>query len=264
MAKISRISSIADIEILKEDLASARSTYCTFLRGHGREYKLLPTIGRNGESAEKIKQIEESVLQMFKFEISERELEKFLIPIANTTSAVNQDWLKLFQLQHLGLPTRLIDWTISPEVACAFATDPKDWDYDGELWVFLCRYDWLYSFDNLKDYWNIPIAEIEKHYVINHPFFMENKTIELPAEYRRMKQFGRFSIQSYKDCITPMENQDLFTEYLIKISIKAEDKQALQRELVEQNANYNINNLLVPLPEKIKNVVDLIKMKLKE
>jgi hypothetical protein len=33
---------------------------------------------------------------------------------------------------------------------------------------------------------------------------------------------------------------------------------------VEQNANYDINNLLVPLPEQIQKVVDLIKMKLRE
>ena len=44
-------------------------------------------------------------------------------------------WLKLAVAQHHGLPTRVMDWSVSPKVAAHFATyEEEHFDKDGAIW----------------------------------------------------------------------------------------------------------------------------------
>ena len=47
----------------------------------------------------------------------------------------NSTWIELAIAQHHGLPTRLLDWTVSPQVAAHFATGEDDkYDRDAAIW----------------------------------------------------------------------------------------------------------------------------------
>src|SRR5262245_14467158 len=44
-------------------------------------------------------------------------------------------WVRLSVAQHHGLPTRVLDWTVSPKVAVHFATAEEDhYDKDAAIW----------------------------------------------------------------------------------------------------------------------------------
>ncbi|MFZ5864089.1 MAG: FRG domain-containing protein [Nitrospirota bacterium] len=49
--------------------------------------------------------------------------------------ALTDDFIALMVLRHYGVPTRLLDWTMSPYVAAYFAACSRDTE-DGEIWSF--------------------------------------------------------------------------------------------------------------------------------
>jgi FRG domain len=110
------------------DWASAHPHPIWVFRGQRQAWPLLPTIGRNklGYSTAR----EAQILDEFK-----RHARQYL---PNAHSYSEWDWL--FIAQHHGLPTRLLDWTSNPLVACFFAcTDSTNGKRQGVITAISAR-----------------------------------------------------------------------------------------------------------------------------
>lgn len=101
-------------------------------RGQSKSYngKLIPSIDRGDN--QHLSRSEKLALERQSIDIF-RSTARFVNQ--NEQDALGADLTTLMLLRHHGIPTRLMDWSLSPQVAAYFAVEDKDGE-DGEIWSF--------------------------------------------------------------------------------------------------------------------------------
>lgn len=92
----------------------------------------------------------------------------------------NAKWFLWALAQHHGLPTRLMDWSLSPKVAAHFATyEEEHYDEDGAIWCVDVK--------KVRDL----LPERFKKTLVKHSAFLF--TIEMLQQVKRLDRFKDFS-----------------------------------------------------------------------
>jgi FRG domain len=162
-------------------------------------------------------------------------------------------WETLAVAQHNGLPTRVLDWTVSPLIATHFATCEKQWfNEDGVIWclntmihrsTFLPR-DFLDSL-NEEQAWLHDVKILERKYPTMVDFDRTETTygdlllvIEPPSlDARIANQFGILSVmngshKSHHDYLEKMSQKS--SEVVTRIIIDKAAKPRI-RDMLDQN-----------------------------
>jgi hypothetical protein len=203
-------------------------------RGQSRsEWKLLANLGRKLNSPAQAKEVERLMVNEFAEKLKAQGLDlhirqKFL------NGTYHSEWLMLQQAQHFGLPTRFMDWTIHWEVALYFSvSDTVHDDSDAQFWIYLVPGE-LFVSDSSQEknqYLNEDPFESERMFFLNSSDFLDDDSENKIAQRRKFRQHGRFCIQPYDLLLEPLEEQTQHQHNLFLITIPAEAKPNIRREL---------------------------------
>ncbi|MBK9220671.1 MAG: FRG domain-containing protein [Saprospiraceae bacterium] len=227
------ISIIETIQMLKN---SSGLEYFEHYRGHSLEsYKLEPGLSRLTKDSSILKDIEQELQVRFEKEFLPMKLDKLeLSKIYNGSTSYEREWKMSLQSQHLGLKTRLLDWSINWRIALMFAIENEVYHgRDGVFWIFFCPREWRYNSARRNEYLSIHPFEIADFYLINQGFLLDRNFKEYTGSMRQLRQAGRYTLQPYDKAIIPLESQPEVNQYLIKIIIDGGSKAQIKKDLEE-------------------------------
>ncbi len=148
-----------------------------------------------------------------------------------------KDWDLLFQAQHAGVKTTLVDWTARIDSSVYFAVEksenPALEAADGQFWVYMIPTDELLSHNTfpIRDtFYDQDPADLTEGATINVSVLLDNLEKRL-FETRIFKQGGRFYISTANRCDIPLNRQTEIARYLFRFRIPAARKQAIREEL---------------------------------
>ncbi|MEO7979162.1 FRG domain-containing protein [Flavobacterium sp.] len=226
--------------------------YQEIYRGQSKDsYKLQSGIARYAKSSLEIEKLEKKIVNSFKKLIEDSKDPKKFIQLCDYENDYENEWRWLEQMQHYGLPTRLLDWSLDPKIALYFAIESNIEDV-GQFWIFKSPLNWL-----ADDHFKINPFSKDLDIISNSRFYLYNNPETKIAEHRRFFQDGKFTIQDYQKSIYPLEKQFEISNKLIKYLILPKAKKIL----LEYLENFNINNdsVYIKFDPEIENLISLVK-----
>lgn len=251
------INTYDDFEKIVNNIRNGRipfigEDYWEIYRGQSKDsYSLISGITRNISKKEDVIEIENKVLNEFKKVLDEKNLTEKYIQLSENSNDYENEWRWLEQAQHYRLPTRLLDWTIKPEIALFFAVE-NNFEDVGQFWIYKTPLNW-----NCDDHFEINPKSETLNLISNSSFFLGSDYINKIAEQRRAFQDGKFSFQDFSNSLIPLEKQKDLQEIIIKYTINPSSKKALLKKLNEQNINKD--SVYIKYDNEIENIVATIK-----
>jgi len=260
-----RIYSIKELEPIiseiQENLGrTGRVDYTEYYRGQSQNsYKLENGIGRLKYRKCVIKRRERKLFNKYISNVGAKKIDFIQDPYNSDQYKYSKEWFYLYQAQHIGIKTRLLDWTMRWDIALLFAVNEViHFGKDGQFWVFICPRKYIINASNLGTIYNTHPLKIAESYMINSPFYQDTEGKDNIAERRRARQQGRFFIQSFEKAIIPLEEQPELQPFLTKYIIDGSSKARIIEELgniTEEWANYRHDDNISTEVYKLNNIL---------
>lgn len=219
-------------------------------------------------SQEEGRQLEERAIKEFE-EVVETKIGNNVLRKIFNQETYGKKWDLLFQAQHAGVRTTLTDWTAFIVSALFFATEKSIYEdvekSDAQLWCLMVPEENIISdsqFFPKESMYNLNPFAVDNVYLINPSIYI-HEVEERLFEYNMYKQKGRFIILPNNVCKIPINKQDLFKDFLFRITIKAEHKEAIREELAARGItrqslfyeeNKDCDQLIRDINHKIYNI----------
>ncbi len=206
-------------------------------------WDILPGIFRppfsKGIDLGKVREIEKNGASIFKKKVIEVYGKEHLFKYSK--KPYGEDWDLLFQAQHAGVKTNLIDLSTSSVHSSFFMSEPsvKHANDDGQLWGLLVPFEYIYNETTDCDkllYPNYNPYELSSSFVCNVPTFIDNID-QRTYQFRLFRQHGRLFASNNSDLATPLNKKDFWKNMIIRIRVKAEDKKTIYKGLKEIGIN---------------------------
>lgn len=200
-------------------------------------WDILPGIFRPPFSKEidlsKAREIEKNGAEIFKKRVTEKYGENQLFK--HSKEPYGKDWDLLFQAQHAGVKTNLIDLSTSSLSSAYFLSEPSDKheNSDGQFWGLLVPHDFILNetSDYEKSlYPNFNPYELDSSFVCNVPTYIDDID-QRTYQFRLFRQHGRLFASSNSDIDIPLNKKDFWKNMIVRVRVKAEAKKIIFGEL---------------------------------
>ena len=228
--------------------------YQELYRGQSKDtYQLKSGISRYVKTIEEIKELEENLIKDFKNLVTNFSDYRKIIDLSEDNNDYENDWRWLEQMQHFRIPTRLLDWSLKPEIALFFAVENHHNEV-GQFWVYKTPLNWT-----CDEHFFINPDKENLNIISNSSFRVEEKYKDKIAEHRRSFQAGKFSIQDYKRNFVAMEEQVDIKNLLTNHRINPKSKKEILEKLAQQNITKE--SVYVEIDDKIEKLIIELKSK---
>ena len=153
-------------------------------------------------------------------------------------------WDLLFQAQHCGLRTSLVDWTMYIMPSLFFGIEESKnltiENADGQVWAFMVNETQLLTSDVHPpgdNYLNHDPFNLTRGFMTNVPVYLDNLE-ERICEQRISRQGGRFWASSNASCNIPVNKQPDVAPQLFRFRIPASCKLTIRKELDKFGINH--------------------------
>lgn len=170
------------------------------------------------------------------------------------------EWDLLFQAQHAGVKTNLIDVSTNVFLSSFFMSEPSPYydDVDGQLWGILVPSDLIFcenSEYNKGTYPSFDPYDLDRSFICNVPTFIDDID-QRTYQFRLFKQHGRFFASSDSDIQTPLNKKEFWKNMMVRLKVPPEAKKTIFQDLNKMNINRK--NMMLEESDEADNLISEI------